>query len=143
LDFVRPGEQQSEVEHDFKGEKSETGIHNGRRWRHGQSIQYTLDPRGNKEFRLSVTYSGDDRGRTFDIFANNQLVATQELTAENQGKFIEKGYKLPVAALPASADGRVTIKFVAKNWLAGGVYDVRLIRSTAQTPEGNSVPPKQ
>jgi DUF1680 family protein len=143
LDFVRPGEQQSEVEHDFKGEKSETGIHNGRRWRHGQSIQYTLDPRGNKECRLSVTYSGDDRGRTFDIFANNQLIATQELTAESQGKFIEKGYKLPVAALSASADGRLTIKFVAKNWLAGGVYDVRLIRSTAQTPEGNSVPPKQ
>ena len=48
LDSVRPGEQQSEVEHDFKGEKTETGIHNGRRWRHGQSIQYTLDPRGAK-----------------------------------------------------------------------------------------------
>ena len=35
LDWVAVGEQQPEVEHDFKGEGTETGIHNGRRWRHG------------------------------------------------------------------------------------------------------------
>lgn len=142
LDSVSPGEQQSEVEHDFKGDKAETGIHNGRRWRHGQSIQYTLDPRGNKTVELSVTYSGDDRGRTFDIFANDQRIATQELTAESQGTFIEKRYPLPVATLPATTDGRVTIRFVAKAWLAGGVYDVRLVRPIPRTPGGAPVPPK-
>lgn len=131
LDFVRPGEQQSEVEHDFKGEKTETGIHNGRRWRHGQTIQYTLDPRGAKEAVLAVTYSGDDRGRTFDIFANEQRIATQELTGESQGRFVEKRYPLPTTALAASAGSRVTIRFVAKTWLAGGVYDVRLLSPKA------------
>jgi DUF1680 family protein len=128
LDWVAPGEQQPEVEHGFQGEDTETGIHNGRRWRHGRQLQYTLDARGEKSAFLSVTYSGDDSGRTFDISSDDTLIATQELVAEKRGDFIEKFYRIPDAAIAAAPVGRITIKFVAKNWLAGGVYDVRLLR---------------
>lgn len=128
LDWVAPGEQQPEVEHAYQGEQTETGIHNGRRWRHGRLIQYTLDTRGEKAAVLSVTYSGDDDGRTFDIFANDTLIATQDLRAEKRGEFIEKLYAIPGPVLASATDGRVTIKLVAKKWLAGGVYDVRLLR---------------
>jgi DUF1680 family protein len=128
LDWVAPGEQQSEVEHDFQGERSETGIHNGRRWRHGKQIQYTLDTRGEKAVELSVMYSGDDAGRTFEIYANDELIATQELKAEKPGAFIEKRYELPASVLASSQDEKVIIRFVATRWLAGGVYDVRLMR---------------
>ena len=128
LDWVAPGEQQPEVEHAFQGEGTETGIHNGRRWRHGRQLQYTLDARGQKSAVLSVTYSGDDSGRTFDIFVDDTLIATQELVAEKRGDFLEKFYRIPDAVLASASGGRVTIKFVAKNWLAGGVYDVRLLR---------------
>lgn len=128
IDWVAPGEQQPEVEHALQGEDTETGIYNGRHWRHGLRFQYTLNARGEKAVVLSVTYSGDDSGRTFDIFANDTLIATQGLTAEKRGEFVEKRYELPANVLISAPDGRVTIKFVATQSLAGGVYDVRLLR---------------
>jgi DUF1680 family protein len=129
LDRVVPGEQQPEVEHDFKGEGSNTGISEGRRWRDGQSFQYTLNSRREKVVDLVVTYWGGDGGRTFYILANDTLLATQELKAEKPGEFIEKRYSIPSNVLAAAADGRVTIKFVAKVFVAGGVFDVRLMKA--------------
>jgi uncharacterized protein len=134
LDWVAPGEQQSEVEHDFQGERVETGLHNGRRWRHGTRFQYTLNARTAEAVELSVTYSGDDSGRTFDIFVNDTRIATQKLQAEKRGDFIEKRYDIPPAVLASARDGRVTIAFVATRGLAGGVYDVRLMKQASSPP---------
>jgi len=133
IDSVAVGEQQPEVEHDLKGEGMETGIHNGRRWRHGNWIQYTLDPRGAEEVVLAVTYSGDDRGREFDILVNGTVIATQRLTGEKPNHFIEKRYPIPSDILQAAGNGRLTIRFAAKQRLAGGLYDVRLLKPG--TPE--------
>ncbi len=128
IDWVAVGEQQPEVEHDLKGEGMETGIHNGRRWRHGVWIQYTLDPRGAKEVILSVTYSGDDRGREFDILVNGTVIATQRLTGERPNHFLEKRYPIPSEMLQAAGNGRITVRFATKQRLAGGLFDVRLLR---------------
>ena len=129
LDRVSPGEQQPEVEHAYRGEETESGLHNGRHWRHGKLIEYTLNTRGEKNVVLSVTYSGSDSGRQFDIFANGVLVATQDLVAERIGEFVDKQYAIPAAALAAAPDGRVTVRFVARKVLAGGLFDVRLLRA--------------
>ncbi len=131
IDSIAVGEQQPEVEHDLKGEGLESGIHNGRRWRHGTWIQYTLDPHGAKDAVLSVTYSGDDNGREFDILINGEVIATQKLTREKPGHFIEKRYPIPSDLLKAAGNSRLTVKFAAKQWLAGGVYDVRLLKPDA------------
>lgn len=128
LDSVAPGEQQPEVEHDYKGEGTESGIHNGRHWRHGQMIQYTLDTKGEKNVVLSVTYSGDDRGRSFDIFAGDVLLATQQLTGEKPGDFVEKQYAIPAEAIAAAKEGRLVIKFIVKQQYVGGLFDVRLMK---------------
>lgn len=136
LDSIAVGEQQPEVEHGLQGEGMETGIHNGRRWRHGAWIQYTLDPRGEKEVLLSVTYSGDDRGRQFDILVNGTVIATQKLTGENPNHFIEKRYPIPSEILQAAGSGQLTVRFVVKQWLAGGLYDVRLLK-----PDAPEIPP--
>lgn len=128
IDKVSPGEQQPEVEHDFVGEETETGIFNGRHWRHGKMIQYSLATKGEKTVVLEVTYSGNDSGRTFDIFANGSKIATQKLVGEKAGEFIAKRYPIPAEVLSAGTDGRVTIKFVATEWLAGGLFDVRLMK---------------
>jgi DUF1680 family protein len=127
IDWVSPGEQQPEVEHDFHGEGTDTGIHNGRHWRHGRQFQYTFNPRGEKTVTLSVTYSGDDSGRKFEILANDKLVATETLTGNHPGEFSDHTYEIPAAVLAASG-GQVIVKFVASEGLAGGVYDVRLLR---------------
>ena len=134
IDSVAPGEQQPEVEHAFQGVDTETGIHNGRHWRHGRQLQYSLSTRGEKSVVLSVTYSGDDSDRTFAVFANDTLIATQDLVAEKLGEFVEKLYVIPAAVLASAPDGRVTIRFVARKWLAGGVYDVRLLRPNGAAP---------
>jgi len=128
LDAVAVGEQQPEVEHDFKGQDTKTGLHEGRRWRDGASFQYTLTTRGEKAVDLVVTYWGGDAGRTFDILADERLLATEELKNEKPGVFFERRYPIPAAVLQAAANGRVTVKFVAKVWVAGGVYDVRLMK---------------
>jgi DUF1680 family protein len=137
LDQVSPGEQQPEVEHDFRGEGTDSGLFNGRHWRHGRDFRYTLNPHGEKHVLLSVTYSGNDSGREFDILANGTVIATQHLTGEAPGEFVEKRYEIPAAALAASSDGRVTIRFVAKKILAGGVFDVRLLRAGALAGESH------
>lgn len=128
LDRVAPGEQQSEVEHDLVGEGMATGIFEGRRWRHGRSFQYTLDTRGEKVVDLVVAYWGGDRGRKFDIFSNGKLLATEHLDGSKQGLFFEQRYPLPADVLATATNNRVTIQFTAPNGLAGGVFDVRLMK---------------
>jgi len=135
LDSVAVGEQQPEVDHDLVGEGMETGVHEGRRWRHGSRFQYKLDPRGGKAADLVVTYWGGDSGREFDILANDTLLASEKLSGEKPGRFIEKHYPIPPEVLSRSNNGLVTIKFVAKKRVAGGVFDVRLMRPGTPTAE--------
>ncbi len=130
LDSVAIGEQQSEVEHGFAGEETETGMHENRRWRHGRSFQYMLNTRNSQAAELAITYWGGDTGRTFDILVDGRVVATEELKGAQPGKFFERRYPIPADILQSAANGRITVKFVAKNWLAGGVYEVRLVRSS-------------
>jgi uncharacterized protein len=129
LDRVTPGEQQPEVEHDFAGEKSDSGLRNGRRWRRGEWFQYTLSPRGEKVVELEVTYWSGETNRTFDILANGEWLATETLDNSKPNQYFEKRYAIPAKALAATTDGRVTIKFAGKTGSSvGGVYDVRLLK---------------
>lgn len=139
LDSLAAGEQQPEVEHDFAGEGTTKGTHEGRHWRDGQRFQYTLNTRGAKAAELEVTYWGGDSGRVFDILANDTLLATEKLDNKQPGKFVSVRYPIPAAVLNASADGRITIKFVAKQWVAGGVFEVRLMKPEA--PAGQAPKP--
>ena len=131
LDSIAVGEQQPEVEHDLKGEDMATGTHNGRRWRHGAWIQYTLDPHGAREAVLSVTYFGGDGGREFDILVDGRVIATEKLTGEKPGHFIERRYPIPADLLASAGNGRLTVKFSVRRWLAGGLFGVRLLRPEA------------
>lgn len=127
-DRVAVGEQQPEVEHDFTGEKTETGIRNGRRWRRGEWFQYTLSTRGEKAVELEVTYWGGDTGRTFDILAGGELLASETLDASKPRQFFEKRYSIPEKVLAGATQGRIIVKFSGKQGSgAGAVYDVRLM----------------
>jgi DUF1680 family protein len=129
IDSVAVGEQQPEVEHAFVGEETESGEFQGRRWRHGRRFQYTFDLRGATAADLAVTYSGWDRDRNFDIFANDTLLATERLKGAKPGEFFDQRYPLPTSLIAAATNGRVTIRFSAHtNSKAGGVFDVRLLR---------------
>lgn len=131
LDRVAIGEQQPEVEHGFRSEGSNTGIHQGRRWRDGRWFEYTLDTRGEKAAELVVAFWGGDTGRVFDILVDGAVLATVRLDAERPGEFVEKRFPIPAEMIAKARDGRITVRFAAKTWVAGGVFDLRLMKARA------------
>ena len=136
LDRVAPGEQQPEVEHDFAGERTDTGLRNGRRWRRGDWFQYSLSTRGEKAVDLAITYWGGDTGCAYDILAKGELLATETVDNAKPGQYFEKRYSLPAKVLSGATTGRITIKFSAKpGATAGGVYDVRLMKPDASVTQ--------
>lgn len=133
IDRVAPGEQQSEVEHGYKGERTSTGIWRDRKYRHADGwFSYTIDTKGERDIVLRVTYFGADH-RHFDILINGELLEEVRLDAPEPERFIERDYPIPAQILEASKGDTLTVKFVAKpGSMAGGIYEVRLLRQPAE-----------
>ena len=128
VDWVQPGEQQPEVEHNFVGERTTSGVYQDRHWRHAEGwFGYTLsDPAGEGEI-LQLTYSGADRGnRRFTIEINGTVVAEENLTGDDSQPFYQRDYRIPDELRAA---GNYEVRFrAAEGSLAGGIYAVRLLR---------------
>jgi uncharacterized protein len=125
VDQVAPGEQQPESDHNFKGERTESGIHRDRHWRHAAGwFSYDLKNEG-KGHVLRITYYGLDKDRDFDIFLNNKLFQTVHLDGKGGDNFIDVDYTLPQEMLTLNT---ITVKFAARaGSVAGGIYYVRLL----------------
>lgn len=130
VDQVAPGEQQPEKEHNFKGENTESGIHEGRHWRHASGwFSYDLKNTGNEARTLRITYFGMDKGRVFDIIVNNTVLATVKSDGSQGNKFFDVDYIIPENILEKSAEGLLNVKFAAhEGSMAGGIYFVRLMK---------------
>lgn len=128
IDHVLPGEQQSEVGHQFRGAESETGIWLSRRFRHGTGwFEYVLDAGDHRDVALRVTYFGSDQ-RRFTIGVNGEELADVEFNAPKPGEFVDVDYPIPAEQLESATDGALTVRFEAKpNSMAGGIFDVRLV----------------
>jgi uncharacterized protein len=134
---VRVGEAQDEAAHGFKGEHSDTGTFNGRRYRDARRngwFGYELKMAGSQPAALHCTYWGNDGGnRAFDILVDGARIATQKLEYDKPGEFFDVEYAIP----PALTRGkqRVTVTFQAHQGgaLAGGVFDLRVVRATKQS----------
>jgi DUF1680 family protein len=129
LDQVAPGEQQPEVDHRFQADGSATGINQGRRWRDAAGwFSYELAKGGKPEpLALLLTYYGDERGRKFDILANDRVIATVDLDGHQRDRFLEEAYPIPgdIAAMP----GPLVIKFAARQGSrTASVYSLRLVK---------------
>lgn len=129
VDQVATGEQQPESDHNFKGEKTEMGIHEGRFWRHAQGwFSYDLKDKNREGKTLRITYSGADKGRTFDILINEKHLATVTLEG-SESAFYDLDYQIPAEIITGSPGNILTVKFVAhEGSMAGGVYHVRLMK---------------
>ena len=76
-----------------------------------------------------VTYFGNDVNRTFNILVDNVLLKTIKLENGNRGKFYSQEYEIPAELIRQDTDGVLTVKFeAAPGSIAGGVYDVRLLK---------------
>ncbi len=129
LDLVIAGEQQPESDHFIETENSNTGINGNKHWRDAKGwFSYKLSDKEKKADRLQVTYFGRDKGRKFNILVNDQLIQEVELSGTQGDSFYTVDYPLS-AKLVQKSSGSLTVKFQAsKGSLAGGVYEVRLLK---------------
>jgi VCBS repeat-containing protein len=129
LDMVVAGEQQPESDHFIESDNSATGSYNDRHWRDAKGwFSYKLSDKEKKADRLQVTYSGRDKDRKFSILVNDQLIQEVTLTGNGDNSFYTVDYPLP-PALVQQSNGTLTVKFqAAAGSVAGGVYEVRLLK---------------
>lgn len=130
VDKVFPGEQQPESDHFFEGNQTQAGVHRNRHWRDATGwFSYVMNNKDKKAYSLQVTYYGLDKNRSFDILINNQVLSSVTLTGNQGDSFFAVEYPIPAEILQNAADNKLTVKFVANsNSVAGGIYEVRLLR---------------
>lgn len=133
VDTVQPGFQQSEVEHGFMSDHSESGDFRDRKWRDARDggwFSYEVAVAPAKPMALVCTYFGDDFGRDFDILVDGNKVATQKINGKPRGGFFTTAYKLP--AERTKGKNKVTIRFQANGKsMAGGLFGLRVMHANA------------
>jgi hypothetical protein len=130
-DLFAIGEMQAERDHNVQGEKTGTGEHLGRKFRHATdggwfSCDLAVPSEGDAE--LNVVYWGSEQGaREFDVQVDGKTIATTSLHMDKPEKFWEKTYPLPAELIAGKK--KVTVKFQAKPGnFAGGVFGIRVVR---------------
>lgn len=129
VDVVTPGEQQPESDHNFKGEKTETGIFKERHFRYGQGF-FTYDLKNTllEARKLRFTYFGGDKNKNFEVYINDILVSTINMDGSEGDQFIDKTVELPAEFLKSKSK-ILQVKFKAKsNSTITGIYEVRLLK---------------
>ena len=142
LDFVAPGEQQSEAGHEYNySSDSSTGEYNTEHYRDARAngyIQYTLFNEQQVAERLSVMFRFNlaDRGRTATLTIDGTKVADITIPSSAKGSdsngFYNVEYAIP-ANLITGTDGQVKTRFVVRltassTTLCPGIYYVRLLK---------------
>jgi hypothetical protein len=135
IDAVAPGEQQPEVEHGLKTEKSSSGVTLGRHWRDAAGwFSYTLRTQPGVPQELIVTTYGFERGRTYDILVDGQVLASVAPNTDLRERFVDTTYPLPPSFVAAAKDGVLTVTFAAKpDARTASIFGLRLAR-TPTTP---------
>lgn len=134
LDQVTPGEQQPEIDHQYAGEDSKTGIHMGRHWRDtGNLISYRLKaPDGTEPgtaAELLLTFYGGDRNEGFDLLVDGRQLATLTLEGDKQDTFVERRIALPQDLAREAFRRGITVKLVAgRGRRTSNLFDLRLLR---------------
>ncbi|MEO7933712.1 MAG: beta-L-arabinofuranosidase domain-containing protein [Chthoniobacterales bacterium] len=135
LDTVEPGFQQSEVEHKFASDRSETGDFRNRKWRDALpggwfSYEMAVDPA--KPIALVATYWSDDRGREFDIEIDGRRLVTAKPSYNKALSFYEATYAIP----PELTRGKttVTVRLVATHGRIG-TFGFRTMLAASLNPQ--------
>lgn len=131
-DYFRIGEMQPERDHDlFATERSYTYEAIGRMGRDARDENYftfNMKVEPGITNNLLLTLFGDDKDRKFDIFIDDELMATQEWNGGITGKFYDKTYAIPGKL----TQNKTTVKIkIAANYgkTARRIFGVRILRS--------------
>jgi uncharacterized protein len=132
IDFVAPGEQQPEADHQLQKENSNTGNHLNQFWRDARNngyFSYQLATNSESGLKLLVRYWGAEWGnRQFEIYIDDQKLLTENNTGKwNQSKFLDITYSIPDSMVKNKKAIRVKFQALLGN-SAGPVYYIRLVR---------------
>ena len=132
IDFVAPGEQQPEADHQMEKLKSSTGNFQDEFWRDARNegyFSYNMVTNSESGLSLMVRYWGAEWGnRKFDIFIDNEKLVTEDNTGRwNQSQFQEVKYEIPDSMVKDKKQIRVKFQALPGN-TAGAVYYIRLLR---------------
>lgn len=131
VDHFRIGEMQPERDHNlFATEKSYTDEaigRMGREARAGNYFMFDMKVQTGVTNKLLITLLGDDKDRKFDIFMDDELLATEEWKGGITGKFYDRIFTIPGAMIKNKI--RVKIK-IAANYgkTAGRIFGVRILK---------------
>lgn len=132
IDAVTPGEQQPEVDHLMKNNRSGSGYAHEEGYRDARGeegfFSYNLLTKGQEDLMLMVRYWGNEGGRRmFDILIDDQLLVTENISNKwNKDEFVNVEYKIPVEMLKGKKSVTVTFKGKTNN-AVGRVFKVRLV----------------
>ncbi len=127
IDMVYPGEQQPEADHQFKGEGTRTAFFREKHYRGGKGwFSYTLRNTDKLARQISMMYYGAEKDKSFEVYVNDQLVTTINLTGTEGPVF--KNMMIDIPASQKSAES-LTVRFNAKsNSAIAAIYEVRLLK---------------
>ncbi len=133
VDELRVGEMQPERDHNFTGEKLETGESHTRKFRvahDGGYFSFEMKVVPGFSYNLVATYWGmDNRGRNFDILIEGEKVTSEDLNKYKESKFYDITYRIPSKLIQGKTKIKVTFQAKPKNQ-AGPVYGVRLVKES-------------
>jgi hypothetical protein len=129
VDQAMPGNPQSERDHKFRGERTNFGDFQGRKWRDGRGwFSWQLKVLPDVPVLLRCTYWGGDsgQGREFDLLVDGRKLIEQTIGFPKQ-EFFHVEYRIPAELTRGKVS--ITLKFQAHpDRMAGGVYDVLVLR---------------
>jgi hypothetical protein len=131
IDFVAPGEQQSEAGHEYNySSNSSTGNYNGEKYRDAQAggyVQYSLfNPDGvGDSLSILCRFTTADQGRKATLLVDGKKIADIVIPSSvrnSDNGFYHVEYPIP-ASLVTDAKGNVKTKFVVRLAASGGTPD--------------------
>ncbi len=148
IDFVAPGEQQSEAGHEYNYSSNSTkGSYNGESYRDAQSggyVQFTLFNKDGINDRLAIMcrFTTADKGRVATLTVDGKKIADITIPArvrKSENGFYNVEYPIP-ADLIKDSKGKVKTKFVVRLSATGstpnpGLYYLRLVSGYVENPD--------
>ena len=149
LDFVAPGEQQSEAGHDVKYSNGSTkGTYNGESYRDAQSggyVQYTLFNNNGVADSLAIMcrFTVADKGRKASLLVDGvkiaDIVIPESVKKADSNGFYNVEYPIP-ASLITDGNGQVKKSFVLRlaatqGTLNPGLYYLRLMKGYVENAD--------
>lgn len=130
IDFLQPGEMQAERDHQFSEKNSWVGELKNRKFRETKDgwFSFKMGVYQGQPIALVIDYRGGTTGlKTFDIFVNDKVIATEDQTLLKEEIFKSIQYEIPDNLTFDKSS--VTIKLVPHaGHSTGSIFGIRTIR---------------